>query len=72
MAAKSKALVTLDERDGADILKVELPAYAVRYLKQMCARERGFLINVHQAGGYNTAIVEAASDALLQIERAIT
>jgi hypothetical protein len=68
--ARGKAIVP---RDGGnnDVITLELPGYAVRYLMQMCTRERTLLSNLQAAGAYNVAI-DAAADALHQIERAIS
>lgn len=66
---KTKAIVRRES--GDDELAFELPAYAVRYLHQMCQRERNMLDNLAMSGIYSVA-VDAARDALKQIERAIT
>jgi hypothetical protein len=67
MASRSKAIVV---HEGGDVT-LELPGYAVRYLQQMCTRERAMLNN-YAAGGISGVLIEAASDALHQIERAIS
>lgn len=66
----TKQLVSMDTRDGADMMEFELPVYAARYLRHMCNRERMMLNNASALGASNAA-VEAALDALGQIERAI-
>ena len=69
MASKQQ-LMPLQTRDGADTLELELPVYAARYLRHMCNRERVRLTNF-AALGAGDAGIEAALDALQQIERAI-
>ena len=66
----TKQLVSLNIRDGADMLELELPVYAARYLRHMCNRERVMLNNMVALGASNAGI-EAALDALRQIEQAI-
>ena len=65
--ARGKAIVP---RNGGDHYTLELPMYAVRYLAQMCNRERAMLTSFAAMGAPSIAI-EAASDALTQIEKAL-
>lgn len=66
---KSKAVIA--HVPGNETVTLALPAYAARYLKQMCLRERTVLNNIMAAGGgYNPAI-DAAFDALSQIEATV-
>lgn len=57
-------------RNGGESVTLELPAYAVRYLHQMCQRERTMIDNLAMTGVYG-AMVDAARDALNQIELAL-
>ena len=66
MATKQQ-LVTMESRDGADMMEFDLPVYAARFLRTMCIRERVRLTNLSALG----AEIELSLDALSQIERAL-
>ena len=69
MARGRPPLMLQNEREN-NLIAMQLPPYAVRYLQQMCLRERTMLDNLAASGVYAVAI-EAARDALNQIERAL-
>jgi hypothetical protein len=57
--------------NGGDVTPIELPAYAVRYLRQMCQRERHMLNTLLTTGGNYNPAIDAAFDSLSQIEHAL-
>ena len=65
--AKGRAIV---RSDGGEMITVELPAYAVRYLATMCQRDRAMLNNFSALGSFTIGL-DAAFDALSQIEQAL-
>jgi hypothetical protein len=67
MMARGRAIVP---HSGNEMITFDLPPYAVRYLQQMCMRERTMLDNLAASGVYNV-VIDAARDALNQIERAL-
>ena len=64
---KGKAIV---RHDGGEMTTIELPAYAVRYLATMCQRDRTMLNNFSALGTFTLGL-DAAFDALAQIEQAL-
>jgi hypothetical protein len=69
MAPRSKSVVK--RASGIEMVTLELPAYAARYLKQMCQRERTVLNNISSQGGAYSLALDAAYDALAQIETVV-